>query len=108
MNDKIKELIELYEAILHGDKNSYGLFDCYDAYYRGCWDEKLKKVENLKKEFKAIKKALNIPPVICITPICDGLTFGVEYKVLAKIGEDMYVIEDDDEYPQLVGKSLFK
>lgn len=51
MDDKVKELIELYEAILHGDKEGrIGLFDCYDSYYAGCWDEKLKKVENLKKE----------------------------------------------------------
>ena len=50
MNDKVKELIELYEAILHGDKDEMGLFDCYDTYYVGCWDEKLNKVENLKKE----------------------------------------------------------
>jgi hypothetical protein len=50
MNDKVKELIELYEAILHGSNDESGLFDCYDTYYVGCWDEKLKKVENLKKE----------------------------------------------------------
>ena len=49
-NDKVKELIELYEAILHGDKDKMGLFDCYDSYYAGCWDEKLNKVKNLKKE----------------------------------------------------------
>ena len=50
MNDKVKELIELYEAILHGDKHKLGLFDCYDSYYADCWDKQLKKVENLKKE----------------------------------------------------------
>ena len=50
MNDKVKELIELYEVILHGNKDKMGLFDCYDSYYAGCWDEQLKKVENLKKE----------------------------------------------------------
>jgi|TARA_R110000744_G_scaffold26640_2_gene65376 hypothetical protein len=50
MNDKVKELIELYEAILHGTNDESGLFDCYDTYYAGCWDEQLKKVENLKKE----------------------------------------------------------
>ena len=47
---KVKELIELYEAILHGANDNMGLFDCYDTYYKGCWDEELKKVENLKKE----------------------------------------------------------
>jgi len=50
MNGKVKELIELYEAILHGTNKSIGLFDCYDTYYSGCWDEELKKVENLKQE----------------------------------------------------------
>ena len=50
MNDKVKELIELYETILHGDKDKIGLFHCYDTYYSGCWDEQLNKVENLKNE----------------------------------------------------------
>jgi len=50
MNDKVKELIELYEAILHGKKEKMGLFDCSDSYYAGCWDEQLKEVENLKQE----------------------------------------------------------
>ena len=50
MNDKVKELIKLYEAILHGKEEKMGLFDCYDNYYVGCWDEQLKEVENLKQE----------------------------------------------------------
>ena len=49
MNDKVKELIELYEEILHGTNNEMGLLDCYDTYYKGCWDEKLKWVEYLKE-----------------------------------------------------------
>lgn len=54
MNNKVKELIYLYEAILHGANDNLGLFDCYDTYYKGCWDEELKKVENLKQ--KILKK----------------------------------------------------
>ena len=48
-NKKIRRLIELYESILHGTNDSIGLFDCYDTYYKGCWDEELKKIEDLKK-----------------------------------------------------------
>jgi hypothetical protein len=55
MIDKVKELIELYEAILHGANDSMGLFECYDTYYKGCWDEDLKKVENLKQELEKLK-----------------------------------------------------
>lgn len=50
MNDKVKELIELYEAILYGDKNKIGMFDLCDSYYPGSWDEQIKKAKNLKKE----------------------------------------------------------
>lgn len=62
----------------------------------------------LNEALNSVKKNVVLDNVICKTPICEGLTFGVEYKVLAKIDDDMYVIEDDDEYPLLVGKSLFK
>ncbi len=41
-----------------------------------------------RKEFKSDL----LHNVICITPICEGLTWGVSYKVLAEIGDDMYVI----------------
>lgn len=50
MNKKVKELIDLYEAILHGTNDTLGLFNCYDPYYKGCWDEELEKVEKLKQE----------------------------------------------------------
>ena len=42
------QLIELYESIIHGSDNKMGLFDCYDSYYNGCWDERLEEVEKLK------------------------------------------------------------
>ena len=45
--------------------------------------------------------------VICTTVVCEGLTWGTSYKVLATL-DDMYVVEDDDDKPQLVGKSLFE
>jgi hypothetical protein len=47
---KVLELIATYEKILHGNEEEMGLFSCYDTYYRGCWDEDLTKVENLKNE----------------------------------------------------------
>ncbi len=49
---KTKELIELYESIIHGSEDTMGLLDCYDTYYSGCWDEQLVKVDTLKKELK--------------------------------------------------------
>ena len=45
--------------------------------------------------------------VICTTVVCEGLTWGTSYKVLATL-DDMYVVEDDDDKPQLVGRSLFE
>ena len=50
MEGKVKELIELYEVILHGANDKIGLFDCYDTYYKGCWDEEINKAENLKEQ----------------------------------------------------------
>jgi len=47
--DIIEELIKTYELILHGNGDDLGLFQCYDTYYSGCWDDLLKKIENLKK-----------------------------------------------------------
>ena len=38
---KVLKIIEVYEGILHGKDNRYGLFDCYDTYYVGCWDDDL-------------------------------------------------------------------
>ena len=42
------ELIRVYEKIIHGGDGKYGLFDCYDPYYAGCWDDDLIKVAELK------------------------------------------------------------
>ena len=51
MNDeKIKRLITLYELIIHGNEKKMGLFDCYDTYYSGCWDDLLAEVETIKDE----------------------------------------------------------
>ena len=51
MNDeKIKRLITLYELIIHGDEKRFGLFNCYDTYYAGCWDDLLAEVETIKNE----------------------------------------------------------
>jgi len=50
MNEKVNELIKLYESILHGSNGRLGLFDCCDSYYNGCWDDQLRKVQELKKE----------------------------------------------------------
>ena len=50
MKKKFKKLIKLYESIIHGDKENLGLFQCYDTYYSGCWDDLLEEVETLKDE----------------------------------------------------------
>lgn len=52
MDNKTLQLIRLYEKVLHGDLDEMGIFSCYDTYYKGCWDEDLKKIEELKKELK--------------------------------------------------------
>ena len=54
MEDKVKELISLYDQVLHGEGKLLGLLDCIDNYYNGCWDEELEKIEKLKQEL--IKK----------------------------------------------------
>lgn len=51
MNDeKIKRLITLYELIIHGNEKRFGLFNCYDTYYAGGWDDLLGEVETIKDE----------------------------------------------------------
>jgi len=49
MNTSTKKLIGLYEKVLHGDNATFGVFDHYDHYYKGSWDEDLKKIKILKK-----------------------------------------------------------
>lgn len=51
--ENVKKLIILYEKVLHGDKNSSGLFDCYDTYYVGCWDNDLAEIQKLKQLIEA-------------------------------------------------------
>ena len=46
----INELIKLYESIIHGDDNNLGLFQCYDTYYKGFWDDKLEEIEIIKNK----------------------------------------------------------
>lgn len=48
MDKNIKKLINLYEKVLHGNDKSIGLFNCYDTYYKGCWDKDLERIEKLK------------------------------------------------------------
>ena len=48
--EKIKKLIQLYENVLYGEGENMGLFDCYDPYYAGCWDDFLKEIDKLKEE----------------------------------------------------------
>ena len=55
MVEKIKRLITLYEKIIHGDEKRFGLFDCYDTYYKGIWDDLLTEVETLKEELNQLK-----------------------------------------------------
>ena len=53
--EKIKKLIYLYELIIHGNEKKMGLFDCYDTYYSGCWDDLLAEVETIKDELNQNK-----------------------------------------------------
>jgi hypothetical protein len=52
---QIEKLIELYESIIHGDEKRLGLFNCYDSYYSGCWDDLLAEVETIKDKLKQNK-----------------------------------------------------
>ena len=52
MTDDLKELIRLYEKVLHGDEKETGLFDCYDTYYSGCWDKDLIQINVLLNKLK--------------------------------------------------------
>jgi len=42
------EIISLQNDVIHGNKNKFGLLDCYDNYYKGCWDDDFKKINKLK------------------------------------------------------------
>lgn len=48
----INELVSLYESVIHGSDEHYGLLDCYDTYYKGVWDDKLGRIQELKAELK--------------------------------------------------------
>ena len=48
--DDLMKLISLYEGVIHGDKDMLGLFQCYDTYYVGCWDDELSEIESLKNK----------------------------------------------------------
>ena len=48
----VEKLVYLYEKVLHGADNKIGLFDCYDTYYVGCWDEDLKQIKVLLNDLK--------------------------------------------------------
>lgn len=67
------------------------------------------KVAQFVNDFLARKELKSdfLHSVICTTVVCEGLTWGVSYKVLADL-HDMYVVEDDDNQPLLVGKSVFQ
>lgn len=52
MDDKVKELIGLYEQIIHGDSSLMGLLDCLDPYYKESWELQLKQIEELKKDIE--------------------------------------------------------
>ncbi|KKL45636.1 hypothetical protein LCGC14_2353660, partial [marine sediment metagenome] len=51
MNTSTKKLIGLYEKVLHGDNATFGVFDHYDHYYKGSWDEDLKKMGPIVIQF---------------------------------------------------------
>ncbi len=53
--EKLLKLITLYESVLYGDKSSMGIFQCYDTYYAGSWDEQLGEIETLKQELELVK-----------------------------------------------------
>ena len=51
MEDKeIEKLIKLYEKVIHGSTQTYGMIENLDSYYKGSWDEQLDKIETLKQE----------------------------------------------------------
>ena len=56
MKKKLKKLIKLYESVIYGTEKEIGLFNCYDTYYEGCWDDRLEKIEKLKNKLNKPKK----------------------------------------------------
>lgn len=53
--EKRKRLIDIYELILYGDKERMGLFDKYDPYYTGCWDDLLAEAKTIKDKLNQNK-----------------------------------------------------
>ena len=50
MNNKAKELIKAYEAIIFGNDEDLGLIHLYNYDYKSSWDERIENVKQLKKE----------------------------------------------------------
>ena len=69
-NTEVLKLIEAYEEILHGNDTHSGLVESCDSYYAPCFEEGLKKVENLRQE---VVKNLTIPVVMLSCPFCGGV-----------------------------------
>ena len=51
----VDKIIKTYEKIIHGDKGHTGLFDCYDTYYKGCWDNDLDEIDKLRQKLTKLK-----------------------------------------------------
>ena len=50
MNNKAKELIKAYEAIIFGNDEDLGLIHLYNYDYKSSWDERIENAKQLKKE----------------------------------------------------------
>lgn len=46
------EIIEIYDSIVNGNENKFGLLDCIDGYYSSCWKDDFTKLEKLKLKIK--------------------------------------------------------
>lgn len=50
--EKIKELIVLYDSLIYGANNNYGLLHCLDGYYQDAFDDEIDAIDSLKNKIK--------------------------------------------------------
>ena len=105
MNNKAKELIKAYEAIIFGNDEDLGLIHLYNYDYKSSWDERIENVKQLKKEL-AVE--------VIAAKIWDNMEAALSNQIHTRNPEEMksleeeimdYSIEykDNENYNKIVG-----
>ena len=85
MNNKMKELIKAYEAIIYGD-NGVGLIDDYHYHFSSYLDNEIEHAKQLKKE-------LNIE--VIAAKIWDNMEAALANQIHTRNPEEMKSLEEE-------------